>query len=899
MAELNPHLFLNNPRGEKKYFDASRGRSDDETEIPDKPAQAYRPQKDRLNGYLTSLNHERAKKLQERTLNIPDRLEYIIIDFLVIFGNHDAIKTRDRFVNQFGLVSLQYQNFNQSVTFAITNEDKFKEFLSIIIEFVNSQDDVHPKGKRYNVATIIQDFRFLSTEELIEGHPEKDVILSLVIPTQEVREIFEKIFKNLINYLQNLMKKEGTISFSTDEYSTIEIKNIGSDIVSEIAKNFDIIHKIQSLRVPTITQGEYNQPILTWNINIDPPSKEVKIGIIDNGVKPIPPLKKIIIDYGLDITNDQTPNPLYAAHTHGTVVASLAALGLEYFDTEKKDFISDAYIVPIKILDFDQGYLNIYDIENVIYAAIKKGVKIFNLSVCGPCKNYNSSVSEYAYLLDRLAYKYDILIFIATGNLPFDDVLAMKADVDQGFNLDFHTYPNHFYNPNKSSLLHSCEATNICMPAESYNNVAVGAISENGIANTQSDLTLDKKLPAFYTRKHHIDYNQKVNGTNFKKSQKNFNINKPDIIMRGGDLLEDSSKMQVFGFGDTGDFYLRDSGTSFASPLATNIAAKILSLYPSLKMQSVKALILNSAEKLLDSSFLNDLINGIKEEESQKEYGKQFSDLTAAEKRVISSQVDPDILYHRLVGHGKPIIDKALFSSSKSVTTVIEDNVYVDSYKVIDLSIPEYLLKYSKSTPILILNATLCFKFLPVLNDQLGYNPLHISFNFIKSLEKGNPAGTSDIISNREHEYFNQFYATLTGDKRIDNDMKLDARNRALGIKTKIQSWSDDFSPLSNKPFSNVQKIDLNINKEEIQKVGNQISIVIRCTSKRDLDSNVMDWLKKTPHEFSVAINIAEKENDELKDYDLYKELAQINELTQIIDIETEGDIELDIESGN
>ena len=112
-----------------------------------------------------------------------------------------------------------------------------------------------------------------------------------------------------------------------------------------------------------------------------------------------------------------------------------------------------------------------------------------------------------------------------------------------------------------------CEATNLCMPGESFNNITVGAIAENLAPGTPTDLTELKELPAYYTRKHNFDYSKKINGSDFSRSQINRNINKPDIVMPGGDRLRQISAMQVLGFGDQGDFYIKDSGTSLATPL--------------------------------------------------------------------------------------------------------------------------------------------------------------------------------------------------------------------------------------------------------------------------------------------------------------------------------------------
>lgn len=898
MAEMKPHLFLNNPRGENKKFDASRGRDEEQDKVDAKSAGAYRPQKDRFNGSLNNVNASIAARRESRNLDVPAHLEYIMVDFYVVFNDYNTFETKKRFKQQFGLVPVTYMNFNQTVLFAITDAGKFEEFLKILRQFVDSADTELPSGKAYAIATIIHDFKFLSTEQILFDSPDKDYIISIIDPTSEIQNEYDKIYKSLIEHITKLCEANSNIKYSRESKNIIELINASIEQVGTIAKNFDIIYKIQSYRCPTIKENEFNQPELTWDFTVDPPKdSSVLIGVLDNGVKPIKPIENIIIDFGLDLTNPASPNSTQPKHPHGTVVATLAALGLDYFDSTKKSFVSDAYIVPIKILDFNEGCFNIYEIEKAIKFAYDNGVRIFTLAVTGPTKNYNSNVSEFAYLLDKLTFHLDILIFISVGNLDDSDVKAINDDLVAGNNQNLHKYPFHFYNPNKSSDYHFCECSNLCTPAESLNNISVGAIADNRDESNASDLTPFKELPAYYTRKHHIDYLQKVNGVFLRESQKNYNINKPDLVMPGGDYLDDKSRMQVVGLGLGGnDFYSRDSGTSWSAPLLANMAAKIIRNYPALNMQSVKALLINSSQKLLKEEFLDDLINEIKEEEAQKHFGQPFNSIDPKDQRKINSNISSKLLYHRLVGHGLPDENLALFSGSKSVSLVVEDSIYSDSYKVININIPEYLLNYSKKESVILkLRATLSYKFFPVINNQLCYNPVHISFNFIKSLEKDNPIKTSEIISDRGHNYFNQFYDQLTGNKKTDDDMKQDARKKALGIKKNISSWSEDFYPLSSKPFSNLQTFDLNINPEEISKVGNQISLVVRCASKRDLQQDFMNALKRQPHQFSIAINITEKQNEELVDHDLYDEMLKINDLRSVIEIE--GALEADLEA--
>jgi subtilisin family serine protease len=890
---MRPHLLLNNPRGEQRRFDASRGFTE-EPERPTPTPSAYRPQKDKLSTSLVRFRRKRQQRATSRTLQVPTHIDYVRIDFFDIFYNHPVFKTKTRFKNDFGLVPVAYANFNQTVYFSIADEGKFATFITALQAFINSRDTVAPGGTAYAITTLIYDFEFLSSDQILQNRPEGDVILSLVNAEEAIAEPFETIFNQLMEHARSLSTNERPVEVFTDGLSTIEISNVSREEVKIIADNFDIIYKIQSLRTPVIRPNQFNIPHLTWNIELAPPQKNVVIGVLDNGVRAIDPLRRILVNYNLDITNKRQPNPLQATHPHGTVVASLAAMGTSFFDTTRTDFTSSAYILPIKILNLTEGQFKVYDIISAIQRAIRKGVRIFNLSVTGPSKMYNEAVTEYAYLLDRLAYENDILIFIAAGNLDEESIEAMQADVEAGLHRDFHVYPRHFYNPGKLSDHHSCEAINLAMPGESFNNITVGAIADNKLPGQPHGLAPLKELPAYYTRKHYIDYTKKINGTEFRRSQMNYNINKPDIVMPGGDRLGEAAGMQVFGFGDQGnDYYYKDAGTSLATPLAANLAARITGLYPALNMQSVKALIINSATKLLSSEFLDDLVTDVRKHFSREKFGKPYGQLSTKEKNHVHEKINSEDLYHRLVGYGLPDDSKALYSDSKSVSILIQDTIALKSYKVINVNLPKYLLDYSKNGPLLHLKATLCYKFPPVWNNHLGYNPLHISFNFIRSVKRNDPVNTAAIIADKDHQYFNTFTRRLTDPKEI-----LNAKNEALGIKKKIQSWSEDFYPPATKPFSNTQQLELNINKAEIEKVGRQISVVVRCTYKTDIDREMLERLQSSAHEFSIAIHISERQNNELAEFDLYNELVEINNLANLaeIDLEAEGDLESEAE---
>ena len=889
---MKSHLFLNNPRGESKKFNVSRKIEEDEDrdDIPEKPAEAYRPQKNQLASNLAAFIDARNQRRERRTLDLPDHIDYVLINFFPVFNNSEIYKTRTKFESDFGLTAVSYRNFNQSVLLAISDEDKFSYFIELMNQFINSSDQEHPDGQPYNILTLIYSLSFLELRNLVAQEDTGGVLLGLVTPSEAIGERYSSIFTSLLEALTENTGGDNPVEYSTDFQTSIEIKNISHELLGEILDNYDIFQSVQSMRAPTIKLNAFNQPELTWDLSIDPPAnRNTIIGILDNGVRKITPLIKIIVDRKIDVTNKRRPNPLQASHHHGTAVATLAALGTRYFNTEEKHFVADAMIMPIKILNLGNGHLNIYDIKDAIEAGIKAGVKIFNLSVCGKGKMYNEIHSDYAYLLDRIAFENDILIFISTGNLEEDDILAMQAAVNGDKLKHFHTYPNHFYNPGEISDQHVCEATNLCIPAESLNNISVGAIAENFVNGSPVGLTPFKELPAYYTRKWHLDYTRKVNGRLVARKQTNYSIRKPDIVMPGGDVLELATRMRIVGLGDNGtDFYVPEAGTSLAAPLAANLAARVLNAYPDLTMQSVKAMILNSA-KLFESDLLNNLIDKIKDDLSREHFGRPFARLDKKQALALSPHLKPERIYGRLVGYGTPQDAKALFSDAKRVTIIIQDTIALNTHKVIKLNIPEYLLKYKKTGPLLYLKATMCYKFRPVHNNQLGYNPLHIGFNVFRDIKKNDPGGTAGVVADKKHNWYRPYIRGIADEKE-----KSIAKNKALAIKGTVKSWSEDFYPTSSKPFSNTQQFELIMNKAEIEKASNQVSIAVRCTHKRDMPKYVEDDLRRRSHDFSIVLEIAEKDSVELRAYDLHEELQLINELDihPAAELQVEGDLE-------
>lgn len=333
------------------------------------------------------------------------------------------------------------------------------------------------------------------------------------------------------------------------------------------------------------------------------------------------------------------------------------------------------------------------------------------------------------------------------------------------------------------------------------------------------------------------------------------------IVMPGGDLLLGDSKMNVIGveFGDL--TYKKSSGTSFATPLAVNLAAKIVSLYPTIKMQTVKALIINGAESL-NSNYLDQLIEDLK----QQDAGRPLNDLSRSEKIALSKKYSLKRLNQVVSGHGVPDSNKCLYSDEKRVILLVEDSLMYDCHKVVNLNLPSYLFRHSKAIALKI-TATLCYKFSPVLGNSLGYNPVHISFNIGNSIVKSNPAANAEA------------YAKCRKEKD----------NSKMAIKSSFFSWSDDFYPASNKMFSNVQKFQANLSASEAQKIEGQLSVIVRCTVRND---TILAEKVQKEHEFSLVFCVEETTCEELTGKDLYSEMMAINQLEAIAELLTEIEID-------
>jgi hypothetical protein len=434
-------------------------------------------------------------------------------------------------------------------------------------------------------------------------------------------------------------------------------------------------------------------------------------------------------------------------------------------------------------------------------------IKIFVLTTCYQAnKRTNEDYTAYAFELDKFSHENDCLVLICTANNQDAEVSNNSYDLNY-----FHT-----------------EITNLCTPAESMNNLTVGAAADCMRGTIFEGISFSKEFPTLYTRKSHIDLSLL-----FPKNKINKLYFKPDVIECGGDYefsrsnsyigVGSRASMEVLSANPSESFYPQ-VGTSFATPLVANIAAQIQRSYPNLSSQSIKALIVNAAG--LD---------------------------------LIRFQNSHAHLLNKTAGYGLVDEEKAVFSNDNAITFLIEDEIEPEQVKIFPINFPEYLIEkdLGKKRGILKVTATLCFSFLPVHNHQLAYCPVHIAFCFFKNQDG------EDILATEEN---------------IKSQLKSNLR------------WSQNARHKSKPiPYTNTQKISFPVNRQDLVNESSIFKLAINCRINPQLLPGT-ETPYQTAHKFSLAVTIEETLKEGNLTGQLYDEVILCNEIENISVLGVEAD---------
>lgn len=822
MAKSKSHLlYTKTPEGTEVFKYSKRG-GDSEEEEPEIKRQRvdFRPIVNRFRADYKLRRDERNSKLE-----ILDEVTCIDIKF---WGWFNSSEFEVKYRADFGLTPIKYSELNTRVLFGVVDMKLFASFIKEIEKYSKNQEGAlasfNPNVK------YIKDFKFHTSSDILSGFKSLDqsVYLNLI----ENLELDDIAARN-ISHLQQYMVEHGFEYSYNPETNQIEVINGDLELIKEISRNFDIVHQINSHNYIITRPGRFGTNLKVYPFEIADPEGDLPIvGVIDTGVSNETPLTKMLIDDNSFGINGMNPfiDEADDGYGHGTAVAGLIILGDQLAGDIQEVLNPQASVLSMKVLSGTNGKLRNSDIANLIRrAVVDYDIKIFNLTICYEEPLATGAVhSDYAFLLDKLSFELDVLICICTANGNFNS----QSIHDE--------YPDHFLK----------DQANFCTPADSMNNLTVGALGDN--LEPEIPITVEKysfsssHYPAVYARKYHIDYKS--------MTVKNRNVFKPDVVFSGGNytcvkdafgIALDSSYeagLQVLS-ANRKQPIMRSVGTSYATPLIANLGAQLYKIYQGIRAQTIKALIINSAAQI----------------KFQKDYGS----LKEIHKRF-------------LTGYGRPDIDKLLYSDEGEVTLIFEGEIQVGKVKSMPVKFPDYLTELEGSA-VLKVEATMCFQFLPIQNNHLAYCPVNLAFGFFRNVALVDDV---EVIQNNRK---------VTKYRGISGGGKQD-----VAINSYI--WSQDAFGRS-KVLSNTQKMAFNIKKDQLVNESNVIKIGVQCHFHKNLPDYLLTSLPEQ-YEYSLVVRISEVVKKGQQSGNLYSELLALNQLELATDITLEADASAEAEVG-
>lgn len=656
--------------------------------IEDEEDKDYTQMADRFEENQRNYLAERTSRIEARTLTLPAHIDYIDVRFQDQFDLKEYSRS---YLRDFGLDAVKFSEYNRKVLFAIVDQDRFDNFFRKISDFIRF-------GRGEENVTIdkrllyVHDFSLLSSSKIKQYNSLNSIVRFSLLESLGNFSLVNQIEESLERFLRG-----SGIQYAFDRPNkALEVIGANQELTEEIIDNFDIVFSVTSSLSTIIRPSLYRLPERSYGFTISNSSTELPlIGIIDTGIDRLTPLLPIIAG-SIDKTGT---DPLVDNENHGTAVGALAALGKRPYETSYSGTIkADAKLLSLKVMNTSPAALPDFKVIEIIREAKLNypTIKLFVL-----CINYelhrddNQMISDYAYKLDKLSHELGILLFISTANNNLAEGRLTEYQL------------THF----------NSQATNLCSPAESLNNITVGACADNLVGGTFFGVSPLKEFPALYSRR-----NCQNQSEFFSNRKINHHLRKPDILQPGGDYevrnsfmgTADLATLQVLSSNPAESFY-KIVGTSFSAPLAANLGAQLLNHYPNVNAQSIKALILNGA--------MDELI----------EMDGQLA------------------MLNRLVGYGIPNDNKVLYSNSNSVTFLLENQIGHKDLIAFPIALPDYLKSVSKTKGLLKVTATLCFSFSPERDNQLAYCPIFMAFTFFKnkSLEQIKANYKEAILRNR------------------------------------------------------------------------------------------------------------------------------------------------------
>jgi hypothetical protein len=376
----------------------------------------------------------------------------------------------------------------------------------------------------------------------------------------------------------------------------------------------------------------------------EPPEDAPGITVLDSGVATGHPLLGPAM--GDDARSFIAGFPAADNTGHGTHIAGLALYGNVEEKIHARAFVPQFRLFSGRIFDDDDrnetGFVENHIEDAVRYFKDNYGCRIFNLSFGDSRKPFRQGhVRGLAYTLDRISRELDVLFVVSTGNVP-GSTQSGKEWRDG--------YPGYLLS----------EDWSLIDPAPALNALTVGSLARwdqtfnsqrQTNANDPDDSPLARRdQPSPFTR-----CGPSVNGAI-----------KPELVAYGGNWAVNARagfNIVEQGLGElstnrdfaAGRLFGEQTGSSFAAPHVTHLAAQVLRAHPDATNNLIRALLVAHAEIPEPSQAL-------------------FDNVKVAQK---------------ICGYGRVQEVALLRSLENDVTLIAEDTITNDRHHFYEIPLPE------------------------------------------------------------------------------------------------------------------------------------------------------------------------------------------------------------------
>lgn len=528
---------------------------------------------------------------------------------------------------------------NQQIVYKIAvylNKKAVSNFLNKVEKYL-TEETITGKPKNQNLIANIENIRAATLESFWQ-EPEIDFPSSNVSVWWEVwfsgadKEVVQETLNSLAT--DSLLTNNRLLVFPENTVGLIKATP------EELGERLLYVDNLAEIRKPIETTDFFTNLDKDWEgdfindlrarINNQIEQNNISVCLLDSGVNRVNPLLvDLIPEINLDSVNPTWTNSDSYRQGHGTPMAGLIIYGdLNDSLTSTTQINVSNNIESIKIIDSSANDPDLYGqitLEAIAIGEIMnpRNKRVVCLAVTAPDYQYLGRPSSWSAAIDQKLFgsiderNDNTLVLISSGNLPLNDRIAYPLSND-----DF----------------------SVQDPAQSFNAITVGAFTNKDRLDIQqfpgAELIAQKgqMSPCNSTS---INWNKKW-------------PKKPDIVFEGGNdgifnsgiLDHDSLKLLSTGVGGIGQSLLTTfSDTSASVALATKFAAELYQKYPSYLPETIRALIIHSAD--WNGIMLNN---------------RNLDSLTSEEKSRLLARV----------GYGIPNLNKAKYSAENSLSIIAE-----------------------------------------------------------------------------------------------------------------------------------------------------------------------------------------------------------------------------------